>query len=61
MFRSLTTLAVIISLTGSAPTINGGDDIVNIIERQNNLDNSIDVDERPIKQVRRRLFTWFLS
>merc|ERR1711894_590792 len=52
MFRSLTALAVIISLTGSAPTINNsGDDIVNIIERQNNLDNSIDVDERPIKQV----------
>merc|ERR1712020_273858 len=47
---SLSLLAVFLSLVSSAP-LDNREDIVDIIQSQNNLDNSIDVDERPNKQV----------
>merc|ERR1712020_535474 len=47
---SLSLLAVFLSLASSVP-VNNREDIVEIIQSQNNLDNSIDVDERPNKQV----------
>merc|ERR1712020_54676 len=47
---SLSLLAVVLSLASSAP-LSPREEIVEIIESQNNLDNSIDVDERPSKQV----------
>merc|ERR1711953_1644629 len=49
MFFSLTSLAVILSLASSAPL--NTEDVVDIIESQHDLDNSINVDERPNKQV----------
>lgn len=49
MVCSLSLLAVVISLVSSAP-LDNREDIVDIIQSQNNLDNSIDVDERPNKQ-----------
>ena len=50
MVCSLSVLAVVISLASSVP-LNNREDIVEIIQSQNNLDNTIDVDERPNKQV----------
>merc|ERR1712113_859731 len=50
MVCPLSLLAVVISLVSSAP-LDNREDIVDIIQSQNNLDNSIDVDERPNKQV----------
>lgn len=50
MVSSLSLLAVVLSLASSAP-LDSREDIVEIIQSQNNLDNSIDVDERPNKQV----------
>merc|ERR1712083_973312 len=47
---SFSRLAVVLSLASSVP-LNNREDIVEIIQNQNNLDNSIDVDERPSKQV----------
>merc|ERR1711936_1260895 len=49
MFFSLTFLVVIPSLASSAPL--NTEDVVDIIESQHDLDNSINVDERPKKQV----------
>merc|ERR1711953_1277446 len=49
MFFSLTSLAIILSLASSAPL--NTEDVVDIIESQHDLDNSINVDERPNKQV----------
>merc|ERR1712223_957188 len=49
MFFSLTSLVVILSLASSAPL--NTEDVVDIIESQHDLDNSINVDERPNKQV----------
>merc|ERR1711936_676367 len=49
MFFSLTSLAVMLSLASSAPL--NTEDVVDIIESQHDLDNSINVDERPNKQV----------
>merc|ERR1711953_1539832 len=48
MFFSLT-MAVFLSLASSAPL--NTEDVVDIIESQHDLDNSINVDERPNKQV----------
>ena len=53
MFFSLTSLVVILSLASSAPL--NTEDVVDIIESQHDLDNSINVDERPNKQARRFL------
>ena len=50
MVCTLSLLAVVISLAISAP-LNNREDIVDIIQSQTNLDNSIDVDERPNKLV----------
>merc|ERR1712076_14797 len=50
MVCSLSVLVVVFSLASSAPFDNR-EEIVDIIQSQNNLDNSIDVDERPNKQV----------
>ena len=50
MVCSLSVLGVVISLASSVP-LNNREDIVEIIQSQNNLDNTIDVDERPNKQV----------
>ena len=50
MVCSLSVLAVVLSLASSAP-LDNREEIVDIIQSQNNLDNSIDVDERPSKQV----------
>merc|ERR1712038_1779087 len=49
MFFSLTSMAVLLSLASSAPL--NTEDVVDIIESQHDLDNSINVDERPNKQV----------
>ena len=49
MFFSLTSLVVILSLASSAPL--DTEDVVDIIESQHDLDNSINVDERPNKQA----------
>merc|ERR1711953_477546 len=49
MFFSLTSLVVILGLASSAPL--DTEDVVDIIESQHDLDNSINVDERPNKQV----------
>merc|ERR1712045_805882 len=50
MVCSLSVLAVVLSLASSAP-LDNREKIVDIIQSENNLDNSIDVDERPSKQV----------
>merc|ERR1712038_1014101 len=49
MFFSLTSMVVILSLASSAPL--DTEDVVDIIESHHDLDNSINVDERPNKQV----------
>ena len=50
MVCTLSLLAVVISVATSVP-LNNREDIVDIIQSQTNLDNSIDVDERPNKLV----------